>query len=215
VSELVVDEIVVAFDGRTVLNRAQLAIAAGEIVALLGPSGSGKSTLLRVISGLVTPDNGSVRIGGADVTSVPTHRRGIGMVFQDEQLFEHLDVAGNVEFGLRMRGDAQAARQRRVTELLRLVGLDGFERRSVRQLSGGEAKRVALARSLAPSPSVLLLDEPLTGLDRVLHDRLLDDVAAILRAEHTTSLLVTHDHDEAQTIADRVVTVAELVGNRT
>jgi thiamine transport system ATP-binding protein len=215
VSELVVDEIVVAFDGRTVLDRAQLAVAAGEIVALLGPSGSGKSTLLRVISGLVTPDNGSVRIGGADVTSVPTHRRGVGMVFQDEQLFEHLDVAGNVEFGLRMRGDAQAARQRRVTELLRLVGLDGFERRSVRQLSGGEAKRVALARSLAPSPSVLLLDEPLTGLDRVLHDRLLDDVAAILRAERTTSLLVTHDQDEAQTIADRVVTVAELVGNRT
>ncbi len=107
------------------------------------------------------------------------------------------------------------ARQQRVVELLALVGLTGFERRNVRQLSGGEAKRVALARSLAPSPSVLLLDEPLTGLDRELHDRLVDDLAAILRAERTTSLLVTHDHDEAQAIADRVVTVGELVDNPT
>ena len=181
--------------------------------ALLGPSGSGKSTLLRVVAGLVTPDRGAVRIGDVDVTDVPTHRRGVGMVFQDEQLFEHLDVAGNVEFGLRMRGDPPAQRQRRVGELLGLVGLTGFERRNVRQLSGGEAKRVALARSLAPSPSVLLLDEPLTGLDRQLHDRLVDDLGAILRAERTTSLLVTHDHDEAQAIADRVVTVDDLVGN--
>ena len=188
----------VAFDGHPVLDGATLTVAAGEIVALLGPSGSGKSTLLRVIAGLVTPDRGTVRIGGADVTDVPTHRRSVGMVFQDEQLFEHLDVEGNVAFGLRMRGDAPAARRSRVAELLDLVGLAGFERRSVRQLSGGEAKRVALARSLAPSPRVLLLDEPLTGLDRELHDRLADDLAAILRAERTTSLLVTHDPDEAQ-----------------
>jgi thiamine transport system ATP-binding protein len=135
------------------------------------------------------------------------------MVFQDEQLFEHLDVGGNVEFGLRMRGDAPDSRGPRVAALLGLVGLTGFQRRNVRQLSGGEAKRVALARSLAPSPTVLLLDEPLTGLDRQLHDRLVDDLAAILRAEGTTSLLVTHDHDEAEASADRVVTVAELVGN--
>ena len=214
-SELVVDDVVVAFDGHTVLDGAALTITAGEIVALLGPSGSGKSTLLRVIAGLVTPNRGTVRIGGADVSDVPTHRRGVGMVFQDEQLFEHLDVAGNVAFGLRMRGDHATNRQKRVVELLALVGLTGFERRNVRQLSGGEAKRVALARSLAPSPSVLLLDEPLTGLDRELHDRLVDDLAAILRAERTTSLLVTHDHDEAQAIADRVVTVGELVDNPT
>ena len=149
----------------------------GEIVGLLGPSGSGKSTLLRVIAGLVIPDRGMVRIDGVDVTDVPTHRRGVGMVFQDEQLFEHLDVAGNVGFGLRMRGDAPPARQHRVAEMLDLVGLAGFERRNVRQLSGGEAKRVALARSLAPSPRVLLLDEPLTGLDRELHDRLAGDLA--------------------------------------
>jgi thiamine transport system ATP-binding protein len=213
VSELVVDDIVVAFAGRTVLDGVALVIDPGEIVALLGPSGSGKSTLLRTIAGLVTPDRGTVRISGTDVTDVPTHRRGVGMVFQDEQLFEHLDVAGNVAFGLRMRGDPATNRQQRVVELLALVGLAGFEHRNVRQLSGGEAKRVALARSLAPSPNVLLLDEPLTGLDRVLHDRLVDDLAAILRAEITTSLIVTHDHDEAAAIADRVVTVDDLVGN--
>ena len=212
-SDLVVDTVDVTFDGHTVLDGVALAVSAGEIVALLGPSGSGKSTLLRVIAGLVTPNRGTVSVGGVDVTDVPTHRRGVGMVFQDEQLFEHLDVAGNVEFGLRMRGDAAQARQRRVAELLGLVGLEGFQRRGVRQLSGGEAKRVALARSLAPVPSVLLLDEPLTGLDRELHDRLLDDLAAILRAERTTSLLVTHDHHEAQAIADRVLTVAELIGH--
>ena len=182
---------------------------------MLGPSGSGKSTLLRVIAGLIAPDRGTVTIDGVDVTTVPTHQRGVGLVFQDEQLFEHLDVAGNVAFGLRMRGDGPAARRQRVSELLGVVGLAGFEQRGVRQLSGGEAKRVALARSLAPSPSVLLLDEPLTGLDRTLHDRLVDDLAAILRAEHTTSLLVTHDHDEAQAIADRVVTMGELVGSET
>lgn len=214
VSELAVHDVVVAFDERTVLDGASLTVAAGEVVALLGPSGSGKSTMLRIIAGIISPDVGTVHIGGVDVTAVPTHRRSVGMVFQDEQLFEHLDVAGNIEFGLRMRGDPPGRRRGRVAELLELVGLSGFERRNVRQLSGGEAKRVALARSLAPSPSVLLLDEPLTGLDRQLHDRLVDDLAAILRAEGTTSLVVTHDHDEAQAIADRVVTVAELVSTR-
>ena len=212
-SELIVDDVVVAFAGHTVLDGATLTVTAGEVVALLGPSGSGKSTLLRVIAGLVAPQRGTVRIGGGDVTDIPTHRRGVGMVFQDEQLFEHLDVAGNVAFGLRMRGDPAANRQQRSSELLALVGLAGFEHRNVRQLSGGEAKRVALARSLAPSPNVLLLDEPLTGLDRELHDRLADDLAAILRAEQTTSLIVTHDHDEAAAIADRVVTVDELLDN--
>jgi thiamine transport system ATP-binding protein len=212
-AELVVDDVHVAFDGHTVLDGAELTVDPGEIVGLLGPSGSGKSTLLRVVAGLIVPDRGRVCIGGVDATDIPTHRRGVGLVFQDEQLFEHLDVAGNVVFGLRMRGDPPAARDRRLAELLSLVGLGGFERRNVRQLSGGEAKRVALARSLAPSPSVLLLDEPLTGLDRRLHDRLVEDLAAILRAERTTSLLVTHDGDEAREIADRVVTVDELVGN--
>ena len=214
-SDLVVSDVDVAFDGQRVLDGIDLSVASGEVVGVLGPSGSGKSTLLRVIAGLITPDRGTVTIDGVEVTRVPTYQRGVGLVFQDEQLFEHLDVAGNVAFGLRMRGDGPAARHQRVSELLGVVGLAGFEQRGVRQLSGGEAKRVALARSLAPSPSVLLLDEPLTGLDRTLHDRLVDDLAAILRVEHTTSMLVTHDHDEAQAIADRVVTMSELVGSET
>jgi thiamine transport system ATP-binding protein len=212
-ASLSVIDVDVSFDGHLVLDKASITVAAGEIVGLLGASGSGKSTLLRVIAGLLRPDHGSVRIDGADVTTVATHRRDVGMVFQDEQLFEHLDVAGNVAFGLRMRGDDHAARHQRVAAMLDLVGLTGYEQRRVRELSGGEAKRVALARSLAPSPRVLLLDEPLTGLDRELHDRLTADLAAILRAERTTSLLVTHDHAEAEAIADRVVTIKELRGD--
>lgn len=212
-AELAVNDVHVAYGGRRVLGGADLTLSAGEVVGLLGPSGSGKSTLLRVIAGLVAPDRGSVLIDGVDVTAVPTHRRGVGMVFQDDQLFEHLDVAGNITFGLRMRGDDAATSRRRLADLLGIVGLVGFEARNVRQLSGGEAKRVALARSLAPAPRVLLLDEPLAGLDRELHDRLVDDLAAILRAERTTSVVVTHDFAEAQSIADRVVSVAELVGN--
>jgi thiamine transport system ATP-binding protein len=210
---LSVVDIDVSFDGHVVLDGASITVAAGEIVGLLGPSGSGKSTLLRVIAGLLRPDRGAVCIDGDDVTTIETHRRDVGMVFQDEQLFEHLDVAGNVAFGLRMRGDDHAVRDRRVAEMLDLVDLGGYGQRRVRALSGGEAKRVALARSLAPSPRVLLLDEPLTGLDRELHDRLTADLAAILRAERTTSLLVTHDHAEAGAIADRVVTIEELRGD--
>lgn len=200
----------VRFAERTVLDHVALTVQAGEIVALIGPSGSGKSTLLRVVAGLVPVESGRVLVAGHDVTRVPTHQRGIGMVFQDEQLFTHLDVAANVAFGLRMRGDERATQVARVRELLELVGLTGFESRSVSTLSGGEAKRVALARSLAPSPRVLLLDEPLTGLDRELHDRLVADLGAILRAETTTSLVVTHDVEEAEAIADRTVRLAEL-----
>jgi len=201
---LEVSAIKVVFDG-TVLALPAVTVADGEIVALLGPSGSGKSTLLRVIAGIVRPDEGVVRIDGVDVTDVMTHRRGVGMVFQDEQLFPHRDVAGNVGFGLEMAGVERAERRHRVDELLSLVDLDGFAQRAVADLSGGEAKRVALARSLAPRPRVLLLDEPLTGLDAALHDRLAVDVAAILRRTGTTALWVTHDAREAGAVADRVV----------
>jgi len=203
--------VTVTFGERIVLDRVHLTVDSSEVVALLGPSGSGKSTLLRVVAGLVSVDHGSVAIDGDDVTSLPTYRRGVGMVFQDDQLFGHLDVAANVAFGLRMRGDGASNRAERVGELLDLVGLAGFQHRRVDNLSGGEAKRVALARSLAPSPRVLLLDEPLTGLDRELHDRLLDDLGDIMRAARTTSLLVTHDVDEASAIADRVVSLSELM----
>ena len=204
-------EIVVAFDDRIVLDHVSLHVARGEVVALQGPSGSGKSTLLRVIAGLLQPQSGAVRLDGRDITTTPVHQRSIGLVFQDNQLFPHRDVAANVEFGLRMahggRGH-RAQRARRVGEVLRLVGLEGFESRSVTSLSGGEAKRVALARSLAPAPPVLLLDEPLTGLDQELHDRLADDLANVLRTTGTTAVVVTHDRAEAEAIADRVQTLA-------
>lgn len=209
---LQVDDVTVRFGTRTVLSRVHLTVDAGEVVALLGPSGSGKSTLLRVIAGLLAPDSGRVLIDGHDVTGAPTHRRGVGLVFQDEQLFPHRDVAANVGFGLRMQGWERERSQRRVTELLELVGLSELAHRAVVDLSGGEAKRVALARALAPSPRVLLLDEPLTGLDAELHDRLLVELRRVLDAEHVTALHVTHDRAEADALADRVVHLADCSG---
>ena len=202
---LAVRDVTVDFGGPAVLDGVSLEVGPGEIVALLGPSGSGKSTLLRVVAGLIAPRTGRVLIDGHDVTDVRTHRRRVGMVFQDEQLFAHLTVADNVAFGLRMAGVARAERRRRATELLVLLGLAGMDERATTTLSGGEAKRVAVARSLAASPAVLLLDEPLTGLDRDLHDRLQTDVADLLRATSTTALWVTHDETEAATVSDRTV----------
>ena len=204
---LEVGDVTVTFDGTTVLDGVSVSVAEGEIVALLGPSGSGKSTLLRVIAGLVVPDHGTVAVDGIDVSTWPTHRRRVGMVFQDEQLFPHRDVASNVGFGLKVGGMAAPARGRRVAELLHLVDLAGFEHRRVTDLSGGEAKRVALARSLAPAPKVLLLDEPLTGLDRELHDRLAAEVAMVLRSTGITAVWVTHDRAEADAVADRIITL--------
>ncbi len=207
---LEVRDVTVRFADRVVLADTSLTVADGEVVALLGPSGSGKSTLLRVISGLLVPDSGDILVDGVVITALPTHRRSIGFVFQDEQLFPHRSVAANVEFGLRMSGWTKPRRTERRNELLALVGLDGFADRRVTDLSGGEAKRVALARTLAPSPRIVLLDEPLTGLDRDLHDQLAAEVAELLRATGTTALVVTHDRDEAAVIADRVVALAEL-----
>lgn len=207
---LEVREITVVFDHRPVLSAVSLTVGTGEVVALLGPSGSGKSTLLRVIAGLLVADEGSVWLDDRDITTVPAHRRNIGLVFQDEQLFAHLTVADNIGFGLRMQGLGRREIAERVVELLDRVGLPGFAERQVAKLSGGEAKRVALARSLAPHPAVLLLDEPLTGLDRDLHDRLAADLAGLLRSTGTTALLVTHDPDEAASIADRVESLPSL-----
>ena len=201
-------DITVRFDERNVLDRVSITVADGEVVALLGPSGAGKSTLLRVIAGLLVADAGTVSLDGIDITRMASHRRNIGLVFQDEQLFPHLTVAGNVGFGLRMQRTPRSEVTERVQELLALVGLTGFGDRKVGALSGGEAKRVALARSLAPRPRVLLLDEPLTGLDRDLHDRLATDLAALLRSTGTSALLVTHDRDEAAAIADRTIMLA-------
>jgi thiamine transport system ATP-binding protein len=205
-----VDRVRVSFGDATVLDDVSVRLGPGEVIALLGPSGSGKTTLLRAIAGLIPIDAGAVRVDGADVTTLPTHRRGIGMVFQDNQLFPHLTTGENVAFGAKLAGTPTVERRRLAGDWLSRVGLDGFEHRNVTELSGGEAKRVALARSLAASPAVLLLDEPLTGLDRELHDRLADDLASLLRTSGTTTLIVTHDRDEAGRIADGVVTLAEL-----
>jgi thiamine transport system ATP-binding protein len=208
VADLDVRDVHVSFGDTTVLDGVSLHIAGGEIVALLGPSGSGKSTLLRVIAGLVVPDSGTVAVGGVPVTHLPTHRRGIGMVFQDNQLFPHLSTLDNVTFGPKMEGESRARRNERGTAWLDRVGLAGFGPRRVTDLSGGEAKRVALARTLAAEPAVVLLDEPLTGLDRELHDRLAVDLGELLTG--VTTLLVTHDPDEAAVIADRTVQLSDL-----
>jgi thiamine transport system ATP-binding protein len=204
---LSVVDICVAFESHPVLDHVSFEVATGEVVALLGPSGSGKTTLLRVIAGLQPADSGTVLLDGSSLDGVPAHRRSVGLVFQDEQLFPHLDVRANVAFGLRMAGRSRHEQAARVDELLALVGLPGFADRRVTSLSGGEAKRVALARSLAPAPAVLLLDEPLTGLDPELHDRLAADLAALLRRTGTTALMVTHDLAEAATIADRTLSL--------
>ena len=200
-------DVAAAYDGRFLYRRLSLTVESGEVVSLVGPSGSGKSTLLRIIAGIESPVSGTVHIDGRDVTSTPIHRRGVGMVFQDNQLFPHLDVAGNVGYGLRVTGRRSDAR---VTEMLDMVGLSRLATRRVDTLSGGEAKRVALARTLVTTPRVLLLDEPLTGLDAELHDRLLSDISTMLASLRTTVVHVTHDMAEASALSTRIVHIGQL-----
>lgn len=195
--------------GRPALDAVDLDVAAHEIVCVLGPSGSGKSTLLRVVAGLQQADVGAVLLEGREQSGVPAHRRGVGLMFQDHQLFPQHDVEGNVAFGLRMRGSARADRQRTVAELLDLVGLPGAQRRAVASLSGGEQQRVALARALAPRPRLLMLDEPLGQLDRGLRERLVVELRRLFRELGTTVLAVTHDQGEAFALADRVVVMQD------
>jgi len=187
------------------LTDVSFTVEEGEIVCLLGPSGCGKTTLLRLIAGLETPDSGQVVVDGEDVTDVVPHLRGFGLMFQEYALFPHKDVFGNVAFGLRMQGLGREALAARVAGVLQLVGLAGFEHRDVNQLSGGERQRVALARSLAPQPRLLMLDEPLGALDRALRERLMAELPGILRRAGVTGITVTHDQEEAFAIADRVV----------
>jgi ABC-type Fe3+/spermidine/putrescine transport system ATPase subunit len=191
-------------DGWT-LSAVSFAVERGEIVCLLGPSGCGKTTLLRLVAGLETPDAGQILVDGQDVTRVPPNLRGFGLMFQEYALFPHKDVFGNVAFGLRTQRLAREATAERVADVLALVGLAGFERRDVNQLSGGERQRVALARSLAPQPRLLMLDEPLGALDRNLRERLLDELPDILHRADVTAITVTHDQEEAFAVADRVV----------
>jgi thiamine transport system ATP-binding protein len=199
----------VRFGGRAVLDEVDLAVAEHEVVCVLGPSGSGKSTLLRAVAGLQPLDGGRVSLDGRDQAGVPAHRRELGLMFQDHQLFPQRDVAGNVAFGLRMRGMPKAGRGDRVRELLELVGLPGSGGRAVAALSGGEQQRVALARALAPRPRLLMLDEPLGQLDRSLRERLVGELRELFGRLGTTVLAVTHDQGEAFALADRVVVMRD------
>jgi thiamine transport system ATP-binding protein len=207
---LTVRDLVVRYEGSrrgtgtTAVDGVTLGVAAGEVLALLGPSGCGKSSLLRAVAGLEPVAAGSITFDGDDVGRVPVHRRGFGLLFQDGQLFPHRDVGRNVAYGLEIQGLSRGERDERVTELLVAVGLEGFARRAVTTLSGGQQQRVALARSLAPRPRLLLLDEPLSALDRQLRERLAHDVRRTLKETGTTAVFVTHDHAEAFTVADRV-----------
>ena len=193
-----------AVSGRNILRDIDLEIERGEIVALIGPSGSGKSTLLRLIAGLERPSAGEILLDGESLAGIPPHARNIGLMFQDYALFPHLNVAQNILFGLKMHGMPRADRQKRLKDLVTLVNLQGFEQRRITHLSGGEQQRVALARSLAPQPRLLMLDEPLGALDAALRQRLLGDLKAILRSLRLTTLYVTHDQSEAFDIADRI-----------
>lgn len=206
VSGLAVRDAVVRYGPTTAVAGVSLDVAPGEVVALLGPSGSGKSSLLRAVAGLEPLAAGTVSWDGDDLAGVPVHRRGFAVMFQDGQLFPHLSVAGNVGYALHRR--ARPAREARVASLLELVGLAGYGPRPVTALSGGEAQRVALARSLAADPRLLLLDEPLSALDRGLRERLVGVLDDTLRATGIPALYVTHDQDEAFTLADRVAVLA-------
>ena len=197
------------YEDAPLLCGVTFGVERGEIACLLGPSGSGKTTLLRIIAGLETPEQGTVSIEGEDVTSLPAHRRGVVLMFQDYALFPHRTVAQNIAFGLRMRRHSRAAIAARVAEMLTLTGLEDFADRDVNQLSGGERQRVALARSLAPQPRLLLLDEPLGALDRNLRERLLEELPVILRRVGVTAITVTHDQEEAFALSDRVVLLNE------
>ncbi|GGW75164.1 Fe(3+) ions import ATP-binding protein FbpC [Streptomyces lucensis JCM 4490] len=199
----------VRFGGRAVLDAVDLDVAEHEVVCVLGPSGSGKSTLLRAVAGLQPLDSGQVLLDGRDHRGVPAHRRGVGLMFQDHQLFPQRDVGANVAFGLRMHRVAKGERDAEVGKLLELVGLPGAARRAVAGLSGGEQQRVALARALAPRPRLLMLDEPLGQLDRSLRERLVVELRELFDRLGTTVLAVTHDQGEAFALADRVVVMRD------
>ncbi len=209
VGELATEHVGIDYDGVPVLREVSLAVPPGGVLAVLGPSGSGKSTLLRGLAGLEPLREGRVLLSGRDLAGVPTHRRGFALMFQDGQLFPHLTVAQNVGYPLRVRRTPTAAISVRVADLLGLVGLAPYADRMPATLSGGERQRVALARALAADPRALLLDEPLSSLDAGLRSRLADDLRTIVRAAGTTTVLVTHEQEEAFAIADAMAVLRD------
>lgn len=194
----------VSFGGVKAVDNVSLTVEEDDLVCLLGPSGCGKTTLLRVIAGLEEPDGGEVRFDGNVLNDMRPQQRGFGLMFQDLALFPHMDVFGNIAFGLRMQGLSRPTTVERVDTLLELVDMSGYSRRKVHELSGGERQRVALARALAPEPRLLMLDEPLGALDRVLRDSLQGQVRRILKEVGVSAIYVTHDRDEAFAMADRL-----------
>jgi len=203
---LKVSNLSVEFGSNVIIDNISFTVPTGKALAITGPSGIGKTTLLHAICGIIRTTHGTVHIDNVDITSLPTHKRGIGLVSQTGDLFPTMTVSQNIEFGLRIVKLPQADRTSRVKELLELVGLAHLAHRNVADLSGGEARRIALARALAPRPQVLLLDEPLSGLDQSTHDALMSDLARVLKQTATTALLVTHDHSEAELLAESVFT---------
>ncbi|HLB97784.1 MAG TPA: ABC transporter ATP-binding protein, partial [Acetobacteraceae bacterium] len=194
----------VRFGTTTALDGLDLDVLANEMFVLLGGSGSGKTTLLRAIAGFVRPDAGSIALDGTDLRAQSPHKRPVNTMFQSYALFPHMDVAANVGFGLRRQGMPRAAVAARVAEMLALVSLQGFDTRKPHELSGGQQQRVALARSLAPNPRLLLLDEPLSALDRNLRIETRTELARLQRQLGTTFIVVTHDQEEALTLANRI-----------
>ncbi len=199
-----IDAVSKSYGDTEVLRDISFSLDRGQVLCLLGPSGSGKTTLLRLLAGLEMPDRGRLLFAGSDVSTTPPHRREFGMMFQDYALFPHRNVARNIGFGLEMAGWAREKQEKRIREMLNLVGLEHKGGRRIDELSGGERQRVALARSLAPGPRLLLLDEPLGSLDRVLRDRLAGEIRTILKRQQVTAVFVTHDQAEAFAVADQV-----------
>jgi spermidine/putrescine ABC transporter ATP-binding subunit len=207
-SSVSLESVYKSYGGTDVVRKLNLEIAEGEFVVLLGPSGCGKTTTLRMIAGFVDPSRGSIRIGGKVVNSVPPRLRDIGMVFQSYALFPHMTVAENIGFGLRQRKVPRAASAARVQEMLEMIHLSAYAHHNISRLSGGQQQRVALARAIAPSPSLLLMDEPLGALDQKLREELQVELLRLQRHLKITTVLVTHDQQEAMVLADRIVIMA-------